>query len=81
MLLFILSIIPFLLSAEDTLWTGIPGDYTDPRAPEVLSKVRKLVNEGQYAEATTAAVQLSGKPSEVYCLIIMLFLKVEFILF
>ncbi|XP_027106038.2 alpha-L-fucosidase 2 [Coffea arabica] len=51
---------------EDTLWTGIPGDYTDPNAPEALAEVRKLVNEGQYAEATSAAAQLSGEPSEVY---------------
>ncbi|KAL3515334.1 hypothetical protein ACH5RR_022236 [Cinchona calisaya] len=54
---------------EDTLWTGIPGDYTDPEAPELLSVVRKLVDEGQYAEATTAATQLLGKPSEVYQLL------------
>ncbi|XP_011088197.1 alpha-L-fucosidase 2 isoform X1 [Sesamum indicum] len=54
---------------EDTLWTGTPGDYTDPDAPNTLSKVRKLVDDGQYADATTAAVNLSGNPSDVYQLL------------
>lgn len=55
---------------EDTLWTGIPGNYTNPNAPEALSEVRKLVDNGQYAEATTAAVKLSDNPSDV-CIFIL----------
>ncbi|GFS42154.1 1,2-alpha-L-fucosidase [Actinidia rufa] len=51
---------------EDTLWTGIPGNYTNPDAPNALAEVRKLVDDGQYAEATTEAVKLSGNPSDVY---------------
>ncbi|KAL6957584.1 alpha-L-fucosidase [Sarracenia purpurea var. burkii] len=52
---------------DDTLWTGIPGNYTNPDAPTALSEVRKLVDDGKYAEATTEAVKLSGNPSgEVY---------------
>ncbi|KAG8368442.1 hypothetical protein BUALT_Bualt15G0045900 [Buddleja alternifolia] len=54
---------------EDTLWTGTPADYTDPDAPNALSEVRKLVDNGQYAEATTAALNLSGDPSAVYQLL------------
>ncbi|GAV71844.1 hypothetical protein CFOL_v3_15333 [Cephalotus follicularis] len=54
---------------EDTLWTGSPGNYTNPKAPEALTEVRKLVDDGKYAEATTKAVQLSGDPSEVYQLL------------
>ncbi|KAL5561325.1 hypothetical protein UlMin_031072 [Ulmus minor] len=54
---------------EDTLWTGTPGDYTNPKAPEALAEVRKLVDNGQYVEATTAAVKLSGDPSDVYQLL------------
>ncbi|XP_011030387.1 PREDICTED: alpha-L-fucosidase 2-like [Populus euphratica] len=54
---------------EDTLWTGIPGDYTNPNAPAALSEVRKLVDNGQYAEATTAAEKLSGNQSDVYQLL------------
>ncbi|KAL5788160.1 hypothetical protein ACOSP7_005109 [Xanthoceras sorbifolium] len=54
---------------EDTLWTGIPGDYTRPTAPEALSEVRHLVDNGEYAEATDAAVKLFGNPGEVYQLL------------
>ncbi|KAK2974520.1 hypothetical protein RJ640_018685 [Escallonia rubra] len=54
---------------EDTLWTGTPGNYTNPGAPKVLSEVRKLVDDGKYSEATTAAVNLSGNPSDAYQLL------------
>ncbi|CAA3008233.1 alpha-L-fucosidase 2-like isoform X1 [Olea europaea subsp. europaea] len=54
---------------EDTLWTGIPGNYTNPGVPPILSEVRKLVDEGQYSAATTAALNLSGEPSNVYQLL------------
>ncbi|CAD5185094.1 unnamed protein product [Musa acuminata subsp. malaccensis] len=51
---------------DDTLWTGVPGDYTNPDAPAVLAKVRKLVDSGDYAAATAAAFGLSGLHSGVY---------------
>uniref|UniRef100_A0A0E0M6M8 Uncharacterized protein n=1 Tax=Oryza punctata TaxID=4537 RepID=A0A0E0M6M8_ORYPU len=51
---------------HDTLWTGGPGNYTNPKAPAVLSKVRDLVNRGQYAEATAVAYGLSGDQTQVY---------------
>ncbi|KAG1342028.1 putative Alpha-L-fucosidase 2 [Cocos nucifera] len=51
---------------HDTLWTGVPGNYTDPNAPAVLSKVRELVDNGQYSEASLAAFGLFGHPTEVY---------------
>ena len=51
--------------AEATLWTGTPGDYTNPDAPKALAEVRKLVDDGDYAAATEAAVKLSGNPSDV----------------
>ncbi|KAH7518055.1 hypothetical protein FEM48_Zijuj09G0130000 [Ziziphus jujuba var. spinosa] len=54
---------------EDTLWTGTPGNYTNPKAPEALAEVRKLVDNGEYVEATAAAVKLSGDPSDVYQLL------------
>ncbi|WJX14933.1 Alpha-L-fucosidase 2 [Trifolium repens] len=54
---------------EDTLWTGVPANYTDKNAPEVLAEVRKLVDDKKYPEATTAADKLSGAPSEVYQLL------------
>ncbi|KAL5707163.1 alpha-L-fucosidase [Ranunculus cassubicifolius] len=51
---------------DDTLWTGVPGDYTNPDAPKALSQVRELVDKGQYPEATEAAFKLSGIISAVY---------------
>ncbi|XWS68088.1 hypothetical protein CRYUN_Cryun04dG0060200 [Craigia yunnanensis] len=54
---------------EDTLWSGVPGNYTNPNAPAALSEVRKLVDNGEYAEATKAAVKLSDNPSDVYQLL------------
>ncbi|GJM89995.1 hypothetical protein PR202_ga06230 [Eleusine coracana subsp. coracana] len=53
---------------HDTLWTGGPGNYTNPKAPAVLSKVRNLVDNGQYAEATAVAYGLSGEQTQVYLL-------------
>ncbi|KAI3789216.1 hypothetical protein L2E82_02006 [Cichorium intybus] len=54
---------------DDTLWTGSPGNYTNPDAPKALSEVRKLVDDGKYAEATTSAVSLSGESSNAYQLL------------
>lgn len=54
---------------DDTLWTGSPGKYTNPDAPQALSEVRKLVDDGKYAEATASAVKLSGEPSAAYQLL------------
>ncbi|XP_076954856.1 alpha-L-fucosidase 2-like isoform X2 [Bidens hawaiensis] len=54
---------------DDTLWTGSPGNYTNPDALKALTEVRKLVNDGKYAEATTSAVKLSGEGSSAYQLL------------
>ncbi|KAI3914145.1 hypothetical protein MKW98_003218 [Papaver atlanticum] len=54
---------------EDTLWTGVPLDYTNSEAPKALAEVRKLVDDGEYVKATEAAFQLSDKPSDVYQLL------------
>ncbi|XP_057863785.2 alpha-L-fucosidase 2 isoform X2 [Cryptomeria japonica] len=51
---------------EDTLWTGEPSDFTDPRVATVLPQVRKLVTDGKFAEASTAAKSMAGQPTEVY---------------
>ena len=56
------------VGADDTLWTGGPGNYTNPKAPSVLSNVRSLVDKGQYAEATTVAYDLSGDQTQVHIL-------------
>ncbi|GAU15038.1 hypothetical protein TSUD_48340, partial [Trifolium subterraneum] len=52
--------------SNDTLWTGIPGNYTDKNAPEALAKVRKLVDDRKYSEASIEANKLTGDPTEVY---------------
>ncbi|CAN1289124.1 Alpha-L-fucosidase 2 [Linum perenne] len=54
---------------DDTLWTGVPGIYTDSNAPAALAVVRKLVNSGQYSQASTEALKLSGTPSQIYQLL------------
>nr|XP_043623883.1 alpha-L-fucosidase 2-like [Erigeron canadensis] len=51
---------------DDTLWTGGPGNYTNPNAPKALSEVRKLVDDGKYAKATTSAINLSGEGPNAY---------------
>jgi hypothetical protein len=51
--------------ADDTLWTGAPGSYTDPDAPAALAAVRELVDQGRFADATAAATRLFGGQSEV----------------
>jgi len=51
---------------HDTLWTGGPGNYTNPKVPAVLSNVRSLVDNGKYPEATAAAYDLSGDQTQVY---------------
>lgn len=66
--------------AEDTLWTGTPGNYTNPDAPEALEQVRKLVDDGDFSEATTAAAKLTGIPSEVFSSLFFLFFLVDSIL-
>ncbi|KAJ3669480.1 hypothetical protein LUZ60_011430 [Juncus effusus] len=50
----------------DTLWTGEPGNYTNSNSPNILSKVRALVDNGQFSEASTAAYDLSDGPTDVY---------------
>lgn len=54
--------------ADDTLWTGVPGNYTDLEAPAALAVVRKLVDEGRFVDATKAASGLFGGPTEVCCM-------------
>lgn len=43
----------------------MPGNYSNPNAPAVLSNVRTLVDNGDYTAASTAALGLSGLPSDV----------------
>ncbi|KAJ8763564.1 hypothetical protein K2173_002447 [Erythroxylum novogranatense] len=54
---------------EDTLWTGVPGNYTNPNAPEASSVVRSHVDEGEYTQATAEAVNLLGARKNAYQLL------------
>ncbi|VAI08544.1 unnamed protein product [Triticum turgidum subsp. durum] len=51
---------------HDTLWTGGPVNYTNPKAPTVLSEVRSLVDKGLYPEATAVAYGLSDDKAQYY---------------
>jgi alpha-L-fucosidase 2 len=37
---------------EETMWSGKPADTDNPEAPEALDKIRQLLWEGRYREAT-----------------------------
>ncbi|KAM7460232.1 hypothetical protein LguiB_036388 [Lonicera macranthoides] len=66
---------------EDTLWTGIPGNYANPDAPKALSDVRELIDDGKYADATEVAVDLQGNPPNVCLLLPFFFFVRHFVLF
>src|SRR5690349_22816627 len=45
---------------QDTLWSGAPSDWNNPRARDVLPKLRALIFAGQYADADQLARQMQG---------------------
>lgn len=47
---------------EDTLWTGVPRDYVNPKALETLPKVRQLLFEGKQREAQDVANDMMSVP-------------------
>lgn len=47
---------------EDTLWTGVPRDYINPKAKETLPKVRELLFEGKQREAERVANDMMSVP-------------------
>lgn len=47
---------------EDTLWTGVPRDYINPKALETLPKVRQLLFEGKQGEAQDVANDMMSVP-------------------
>ncbi|WP_236622159.1 glycosyl hydrolase family 95 catalytic domain-containing protein [Novipirellula maiorica] len=51
---------------EETVWDGVPTDYTNPGAAEALPEVRRLLFEGKNAEATRlAGKKMMGSPHRV----------------
>lgn len=51
---------------EDTLWSGYPRDWNNPRAREVLPEVRRLIDAGKYTEADTLCKQMQGTFTQSY---------------
>ena len=51
---------------EDTLWSGGPKDWNNPKGPQVLAEVRKLIAEEKYAEADRAAKGMQGPYTQSY---------------
>ncbi|WP_438448460.1 glycoside hydrolase family 95 protein [Gorillibacterium sp. sgz5001074] len=51
---------------EDTLWSGGPKNWNNPRAQDVLSTVRRLVAEGQYTEADRMCREMQGPYTQSY---------------
>ena len=51
---------------EDTLWSGGPTDWNNPKAPTVLAEVRRLIAEGKFAEADVASRGMQGPFTQSY---------------
>lgn len=51
---------------DDTLWSGGPKNWNNPKAVDALAIVRKLIAEGRYVEADRAARQLEGPYTQSY---------------
>jgi alpha-L-fucosidase 2 len=51
---------------EETLWDGVPTDYTNPEALEALPEVRRLLFEGRNNEAKSLAKRkMMGSPYKI----------------
>lgn len=51
---------------EDTLWSGTPKDFNNPKAKEVLPEVRKLIFDGKYTEADQLCREMMGPYTQSY---------------
>lgn len=51
---------------EDTLWSGPPKDWNNPRAKEVLPEVRQLLDEGRFLEADQLSRSMLGPNTQSY---------------
>src|ERR1700693_4955117 len=51
---------------EDTLWSGPPKEWNNPRALEVLPEVRSLLEKGEFADAGQLAKEMMGPYGQSY---------------
>ena len=51
---------------EDTLWSGGPKDWDNPKARAVLPEIRRLVRAGRYVEGDQLAKQMMGPYTQSY---------------
>ncbi|MEK6796404.1 MAG: glycoside hydrolase family 95 protein, partial [Spirochaetota bacterium] len=51
---------------DDTLWSGFPREWNNPRAKEVLPEVRKAVFSGDHVSATELCKKMQGPWTQAY---------------
>ncbi|WP_150271395.1 glycosyl hydrolase family 95 catalytic domain-containing protein [Paenibacillus tepidiphilus] len=51
---------------EDTLWSGYPRDWNNPRAREVLPQIRRLIADKRYEEADSLCKEMMGPYTQSY---------------
>jgi len=51
---------------EDTLWTGSPGNWNNPRSKDLIPMIRRLIDEERYAEANEFTKQVQGPFNQAY---------------
>ena len=51
---------------DDTLWSGRPRNWDNPKAKDVLPEIRKAIFAGQYVEADALAKKMMGPYTESY---------------
>ena len=51
---------------EDTLWSGVPGGWNNPRSKEIIPMIRRLVDEERYVEADELSKQVQGPFNQAY---------------
>ena len=62
---------------EDSLWSGGPKNWNNPKAPAVLAEVRRLIAAEQYVEADEAARGMQGPFTQSYLPLGNLYLAFE----
>jgi alpha-L-fucosidase 2 len=62
---------------EDTLWSGGPRDWNNPKAIEALPDVRRLLEQGRYMEADERCRDMMGLYTQSYLPFGDLFLKFD----